>query len=444
MFLLSVFWSFLLLPQEPYRSAKLVADEKIRIHGSCFDVQTGIDLKIKATALMQDRKIALGESDAEGNFDLRMDSGTRFLAFEAKGFHTAIIPVNIVGKIETSTGFKIRVPMIASDSQQVSMVTKVKPGTTDSAKRSPVNKMALFQIKAAHNGQRIPAKVCLTYTRTNRTQCFDADSTQAFTPYNLDQQDKIAFIVSADGYQDYIGTLINDQPDNLEELYKIKLLKSFHPLVLDFDVPQNLDIDYEITNGQTAQTNFSFKRGGHLPSLSLNIRAGQYQFIAKSGDGQILLNERMVLEPGINLKSVRLKKPDMAPAHVSGPTLKPSDTGQKKVVRSGTATLYFDQSSYHLRPEVKGILDSLSQIMISHPNLEAQITGYSDNVGKRQLNLILSEYRARVVVAYLKQKGIRPGQIHFSWKGPDSPAAPNDTEENRIKNRRVLVLFSER
>jgi outer membrane protein OmpA-like peptidoglycan-associated protein len=96
-----------------------------------------------------------------------------------------------------------------------------------------------------------------------------------------------------------------------------------------------------------------------------------------------------------------------------------------------------------LRNETKTVLDSISRFLPGHPGLIANVTGYTDNVGKKDLNLRLSEYRARVVVNYLKQKGIPENQILFTWKGSESPAASNDTEENKVKNRRVEIRFLE-
>jgi len=53
--------------------------------------------------------------------------------------------------------------------------------------------------------------------------------------------------------------------------------------------------------------------------------------------------------------------------------------------------------------------------------------------------MTLAEYRAKVVVNYLKLKGVKPQQTAAKWKGPDLSGGPNDSNENKEKNRRVEV-----
>ena len=107
-------------------------------------------------------------------------------------------------------------------------------------------------------------------------------------------------------------------------------------------------------------------------------------------------------------------------------------------------TLYFDQSSYNLRKDSRLILDSVCAVLVRRHNLTAQVTGHTDNVGRQNLNLILSEYRARVVQHYMKSNGVRPGQIRAEWKGSYLPVAANDNEENKNKNRRVEITLYQR
>lgn len=79
--------------------------------------------------------------------------------------------------------------------------------------------------------------------------------------------------------------------------------------------------------------------------------------------------------------------------------------------------------------------------MINRRGLIAGLTGHTDNVGKRELNLTLSEYRTRVAASYLQQKGIQWSRLSPTWKGPDSSMAPNDSEETRLKTGALLSGF---
>ena len=99
--------------------------------------------------------------------------------------------------------------------------------------------------------------------------------------------------------------------------------------------------------------------------------------------------------------------------------------------------VYFDQSSYVLRPESFGQLDKLVKTLSLSPRLKIEIAGHTDNVGDRRLNQALSENRAKVIANYLVSKHIVENRLRHAGYGDSRPAAPNDSEDNRRKNRRV-------
>lgn len=104
--------------------------------------------------------------------------------------------------------------------------------------------------------------------------------------------------------------------------------------------------------------------------------------------------------------------------------------------------LYFDQSSHQLRPNVKRMLDTIARQLVEQPKLMATVTGYADNVGKRELNMALSKYRTRAVEQYLRQHGVRANQIVASWEGPDTTVSADDPAGVKTIRRRVVVQLS--
>jgi len=85
-------------------------------------------------------------------------------------------------------------------------------------------------------------------------------------------------------------------------------------------------------------------------------------------------------------------------------------------------------------------LDALAAFMKEHANAYTVIAGYTDNVGKEDYNEGLSRRRTEMVAGYLKTKhAIDDSRIVLLWYGSDNPLVPNDTPENRAKNRRVEV-----
>lgn len=106
--------------------------------------------------------------------------------------------------------------------------------------------------------------------------------------------------------------------------------------------------------------------------------------------------------------------------------------------------LYFDQSSPVLRPNVKTMLDSIARQLVEQPTLMATVTGYADNVGKRELNMALSRYRTEAVAQYLRQHGVQVNQLIASWEGPDTMTSVDDPKAIKTISRRVVVQLSPR
>jgi outer membrane protein OmpA-like peptidoglycan-associated protein len=77
--------------------------------------------------------------------------------------------------------------------------------------------------------------------------------------------------------------------------------------------------------------------------------------------------------------------------------------------------------------------------MSGHPKSYAVIAGYTDDVGTKDYNEGLSKKRAEQVSGYLKGKGVDSTRLVVFWYGLSNPIVPNDSPENRAKNRRVEI-----
>ncbi len=103
--------------------------------------------------------------------------------------------------------------------------------------------------------------------------------------------------------------------------------------------------------------------------------------------------------------------------------------------------LYFDQSSHQLRPRVKATLDSMARILVAHSSLVAAVTGYSDTVGRRDLNIALAEQRAKTVATYLRRLGVPELQLIVNWEEPDPHASADESGAVKTIRRRVSLLL---
>ncbi len=104
----------------------------------------------------------------------------------------------------------------------------------------------------------------------------------------------------------------------------------------------------------------------------------------------------------------------------------------------------FGFNNAELDEDASEYLDELITLLNYNKNLKLEIIGHTDNIGSKEANQKLSEKRARVVYDYLVSEGINKKRIQYKGKADTEPIAPNDTAENRAKNRRVeFILYTE-
>ncbi len=84
-------------------------------------------------------------------------------------------------------------------------------------------------------------------------------------------------------------------------------------------------------------------------------------------------------------------------------------------------------------------LMSIVNFMKKYPDCKVEIQGYTDNLGEESININLSEERAKKVKQLIVNMGIAHYRIYTIGYGKSNPVAPNDTEKNRAKNRRVEI-----
>ncbi|MCX6226535.1 MAG: OmpA family protein [Bacteroidia bacterium] len=113
--------------------------------------------------------------------------------------------------------------------------------------------------------------------------------------------------------------------------------------------------------------------------------------------------------------------------------LEPIQTGAAIVLRN----IFFAFNSFELLTESDKDLEEILTIFRQNPGIVIEISGYTDNTGAVDYNLILSQNRAESVVKYLINHGISPDQLRAKGYGLTNPVAANETEEGRSLNRRT-------
>ncbi len=104
----------------------------------------------------------------------------------------------------------------------------------------------------------------------------------------------------------------------------------------------------------------------------------------------------------------------------------------------------FPPDSAELLPSEQQKLDQIAQILRRYPDRDLLIEGHTALAGTEEGRQRLSEERARSVASYLVRQGVRtPERLTFRGWGANRPVAPNDTEANRARNRRVEITILE-
>lgn len=119
--------------------------------------------------------------------------------------------------------------------------------------------------------------------------------------------------------------------------------------------------------------------------------------------------------------------------------LKPLEVGTRVVLED----VLFEQSKATILPESYEQLDYIVRLMQENPDLKIRLEGHTDTRGSARANLKLSKMRVEAVEDYLINKGISRRRIKGKGYGGEQPLYPGDTEEQRMKNRRVEFVIVE-
>lgn len=121
--------------------------------------------------------------------------------------------------------------------------------------------------------------------------------------------------------------------------------------------------------------------------------------------------------------------------------LKAESTEQGLVVPLPEQVL-FDFNRADVREDAKATLAKVAQVVGFYADAQVEVQGHTDDVGADQYNQGLSERRANAVRDHLVTvNAIAHERLVVMAYGESRPVAPNDSEENRQRNRRVEVVI---
>ena len=240
--------------------------------------------------------------------------------------------------------------------------------------------------------------------------------------------DEGSLIVAADGKTAYYASEGNDSKGGLD-LYSFQLREDIQP-------PRTLWVkgrvyDTKTKNGLPSSVELTDINNRRLISKVQTDEDGNYLTTLPVGkDYAFNVNRKgyLFFSENYDLKN---SKDSIYTADIP---LQPLETGAAVVLKN----IFFDTKKTELKPESIVELDKVIELMNDNPRLKILISGYTDNVGKSQDNLFLSNGRSLAVVNYLlASKQIARDRLQFKGFGSAKPIADNNTERGKALNRRT-------
>jgi chemotaxis protein MotB len=138
--------------------------------------------------------------------------------------------------------------------------------------------------------------------------------------------------------------------------------------------------------------------------------------------------------------------------HVVERFQKLSDSGRLRVLmRADRVVLVvagdalFDPGKADIKPAGQATIAEVARVLAAMPDQQLQVAGHTDtepiHTASFPDNWHLSAARAIQVVELLIHDGIGSSAAYGSARGEFDPIAPNDTEENRARNRRIEITL---
>lgn len=236
------------------------------------------------------------------------------------------------------------------------------------------------------------------------------------------------------GPESKYGYFSTERPDGFGamDIYKFELPEKFRPekityvkgLTFNAKTKTPTDASFELIDLDTQQSvvkAFSNSAGEFLVTLTSNHN----YLVNVSKPGFLFYSDNFSLKDKVAdyNKPYQLEIP-----------LQPIDTGYTIELKN----VFFDVNKWDLKPESKAELEKVIMFLKTNATLKVEFGGHTDNSGDKTFNKTLSTNRAKAVYDYVIQNGgIVATRLSYKGYSDTKPKVPNDSPENKAKNRRT-------
>jgi len=248
--------------------------------------------------------------------------------------------------------------------------------------------------------------------------------------FNLRQND---FIVHLNAYSQFEVNFIFDEKRRRIDFHRDERVTDAEVIsvrrtnlmgeVKDRSTLQPVRATIEIVDNETGRTIEATNSDRSTGRFNTSFRTEENYSLIVTAPGYWLHTERLDLEQALTIQDV--EKEILLENIIVGSKIEL----QHLVFEAGSAEI--PTEAY---PELDRIIDQLKQ----NPDIRIQIAGHSDGLETME-HRDISVKRAEAVAEYMMEEGF--GNIEYVGHEDNRPVAPDDTAENRARNRRVEITI---
>lgn len=247
--------------------------------------------------------------------------------------------------------------------------------------------------------------------------------------------DETNLIVSADGHTAFYSSN-REGGYGKQDLYRFSLPEQFRPVitlclrgvVTDAKTGARVSAQIQVIDVATSEVIATTNSDPLSGDFQISLPALHDYAIHATAKNYFFFSEHYELEKGMD------DHYQWAPVETNI-SMQRIESGECIALRN----VFFDFGTSTLHEHSQLELNKLIDVLNNNPSLRIELGGHTDNIGRPEDNLKLSEARAKAVLDYLVSKGISASRLTSKGYGETVPIADNSTPEGREQNRRTEI-----
>ncbi|MGM0477712.1 MAG: OmpA family protein [Bacteroidota bacterium] len=242
------------------------------------------------------------------------------------------------------------------------------------------------------------------------------------------KEDELGLFVSTNGKEAFFSS----RQKGVWNIYSFELYEEARPKSVV--VVKGELTDEDGNPAKDTELEIAYENSDDIEKVRVNGNDGKYAAVIKTEEKQdVMIN---VKKEGHAFDSQILSKEELS----AGETIRDKHMDVEKIEVDKPYTIndiLYETASAELSKRSKFILKQFGRFLKENESITILIQGHTDNEGRAQTNLKLSERRAQGVKNFLIQLGIDKNRLSAKGYGQTEPKVPNNSAANKAKNRRT-------